>query len=265
MNKTVIISGASSGIGFTTAKYLHEQGFNVIGLSRSYPKKEYKFSYFLCDITKEDQVMKVCDEIKKNHDHIDVLINCAGMGVSGAVEHSSITEVKKVFDVNVYGQFLLTKHLIEQLRKSQKGKIINIGSVAGEITIPFQTFYSMTKAAISAFSEGLRIELKPFNIQVTTILPGDIKTGFTENRDLPLVIEDKHYKHRIKNSIARMEKDEQQGMPAIKVSKIILSLIKRKHLPVAKTIGFKYKLFVVLARIVPRKLLSFVVTKMYGE
>jgi short-subunit dehydrogenase len=265
MSKTVVISGASSGIGFTTAEFLQAKGFNVIGLSRNYPKKEYKFNYFLCDITKEDQVIKVCDEIKKNYDYIDVLINCAGMGVSGAIEHSSITEVRKIFDVNVYGQFLLTKHLIELLRKSNGGKIINVGSVAGEIIIPFQTFYSMTKAAISAFSEGLRIELKPFNIQVTTILPGDIKTGFTENREMPIVVEDKHYKHRIKNSIAKMAKDEQQGMPAIKVSKVILNLIKRKHLPVAKTIGFKYKLFVLLAKILPKSLLSFVVRKMYGE
>jgi len=154
--------------------------------------------------------------------------------------------------------------MISLLKKSSNPKIINIGSVAGEIIIPFQTFYSMTKSAISSFSEGLRIELKPFNIQVTTVLPGDIKTNFTKNRELPLVLEDEHYGDRIRKSLARMAKDEEQGMPAIKVTKIIYSLINKKKLPMAKTVGFKYKLFVFLKRLLPKSLISFIVKKMYG-
>ena len=264
MNKTIVISGASSGIGFATAQFLHQKGLNVIGLSRKYPVEKYGFKYILCDITKEEQVIEFKKELSKLVDKVDILINCAGMGVSGAVEYTSLDEVKRIFDVNVFGQFLLTKNMISLLKKSSNPKIINIGSVAGEIIIPFQTFYSMTKSAISSFSEGLRIELKPFNIQVTTVLPGDIKTNFTKNRELPLVLEDEHYGDRIRKSLARMAKDEEQGMPEIKVTKIIYSLINKKKLPMAKTVGFKYKLFVFLKRLLPKSLISFIVKKMYG-
>lgn len=264
MIKTVCISGASSGIGFTTAKYLHELGYRVIGLSRKYPKENYDFEYFLCDITKEKDIENFNKELSKKVDSIDCLINCAGMGVSGAIEYSTIEEAKKIFDVNVLGQFMLTKALIPYLRKSINGKIINIGSVAGEIVIPFQTFYSMSKAAISAFSEGLRIELEPFGIQVTCVLPGDIKTEFTKNRQLPTVLENEVYQDRIKNSLARMAKDEENGMKPIQVSKVIHRLIKKNKLPVNRTVGIQYKFFVFLKRILPKSLVSYIIRKMYG-
>ena len=264
MNKTVVISGASSGIGFTTAEFLHKKGYNVIGLSRKYPAGSYDFKYLLCDITKDNEVENFVDTLSKMVNQVDVLINCAGMGVSGAVEYSSITEAKKIFDVNVFGQIRLTKGLLPLIRKGENPRIINIGSVAGELVIPFQTFYSMTKAAISAFSEGLRIELEPFKIQVTTVLPGDIKTDFTQNREMPKVIENEIYKDRIKKSLARMAKDEEQGMPALHVAKVLFKLINKKSLPVAKTVGFKYKLFVLLKRLLPKRLVSYVVKKMYG-
>ncbi|MDY0318251.1 MAG: SDR family oxidoreductase [Candidatus Izemoplasmatales bacterium] len=264
MNKTVVISGASSGIGFATAEYLDNLGYNVIGLSRKYPTNEYKFKYYLCDITKEDQIIKLVENLKQDNGSIDVLVNCAGMGVSGAIEYSSEKEFRKIFDVNVMGQFLLTKNLIPLLRKSNNAKIINIGSVAGELIIPFQTFYSMTKAAIHAFSEGLRNELRPFNIQVVSVLPGDIKTDFTKNREMPLVLEDDVYNDRIKKSLARMAKDEENGMPALSVAKVIKKLIDKRRVPVAKTVGFQYKLFVFLQRIFPKSFVNWIIKKMYG-
>jgi len=264
MTKTVLISGASSGIGYATAKLLNEKGYHVIGVSRKYPKEEYNFDYYLCDISNQDQVVNLVQQISTKIDRIDVLINCAGMGVSGAIEYSTLEELKKIFDVNVFGQFLLTKNLISLMRKSTNAKIINIGSVAGELTIPFQTFYSMTKSAINSFSEGLRIELKPFNIQVTTVLPGDIKTDFTKNRQMPNVLEDDVYFERIKNSLNKMSKDEEQGMSPLSVAKIIYKLTYRKRLPISITVGFKYKLFVFLKRLLPKRLINYIIGKMYG-
>lgn len=264
MTKTVCISGASSGIGFTTAKYLHGLGYRVIGLSRKYPIEDYDFEYYLCDLTKESDIENFNKELSKKVEVIDCLINCAGMGVSGAIEYSTIQEAKRIFDVNVMGQFMLTKALIPYLRKSLSGKIINIGSVAGEVIIPFQTFYSMTKAAVSAFSEGLRIELAPSGIQVCCVLPGDIKTGFTQNREMPVVLENEIYGERIKNSLARMAKDEENGMQAISVTKVIYRLMKKRKLPVTKTVGLQYKFVVFLKRILPKSLVSYIIRKMYG-
>ncbi len=264
MSKIIVISGASSGIGKESAKFFHEKGFKVIGLSRSYPQEKYDYDYVLCDISKEEEVKRAVKEIEKKYSKVDILVNCAGIGISGAVEYTPLEEAEKIFQVNVIGQFLLTKELLKDLRKSENPKIINVGSVAGALTIPFQTFYSMTKASIHAFSEGLKMELKPFKIDVSSVLPGDTKTGFTKNRYQPFVMEDEIYKDRIKKSIERMEKDEQNGMSAMSVVKVINRLIKRRHMPVMVTVGIQYKLFVVLNKILPKRFVNWILYKMYG-
>lgn len=264
MNRIIVISGASSGIGLESAKFFHEKGFTVVGLSRSYPKEKYDFNYQLCDISKEEDVQKAVTEIAKKYEKVDILVNCAGIGISGAVEYTPLEEAEKIFQVNVIGQFLLTKEMLKLLRKSGRAKIINIGSVAGPLTIPFQTFYSMTKASIQAFSEGLRMELKPFKIDVATVLPGDTKTGFTKNRYQPKVVENEIYKDRIKKSIERMEKDEQNGMSAMSVVKVINKLVRKRRMPVMKTVGFQYKLFVFLNKVFPKRFVIWILSKMYG-
>ena len=264
MDKVIIVSGASSGIGKLTAKYLHEQGNKVVGLSRSYPKDEYKYDYILCDLSNSESVDNAVKEIQTKYNKLDVLINCAGIGISGAVEYTTLEEANKIFQVNVIGQFNLTKQLIPLLRKSNRSKIINIGSVAGELTIPFQTFYSMTKASMHKFTEGLRMELKPFNIGVSTVLPGDTKTGFTDNRYQPQVMEDDLYRDRIKKSINKMEHDERHGMSPMSVVKVINKLIKRKRMPIHVTVGFSYKFLVFLGKILPKRLVNWILSKMYA-
>jgi len=264
MNKVIVISGASSGIGKTAAGYFHQKGHKVIGLSRSYPKEKYDYDYVLGDLGNEADIDKAVLEIQKITNHVDVLINCAGIGISGAIEYNTLEEVNRIFQVNVIGQFYITKKLLPLIRKSKAGKIINIGSVAGELTIPFQTFYSMTKSAMHRFTEGLRIELKPFGIGVATVLPGDTKTGFTANRYQPKVVEDDLYKDRIKHSIQKMEHDEQNGMNPMSVVKLIERLINRKNMPVHVTVGFAYKSLVLLSRIFPKRFVYWIITKMYG-
>lgn len=264
MNKVIVISGASSGIGKATAEHFQNLGFKVIGVSRTLPKEKYDYDYVLADLGKAEDIDKAAAEIANLTDHVDVLVNCAGIGISGAIEYNTIDEVNKIFQVNVIGQFHLTQSLLPLIRKSDHGKIINIGSVAGELTIPFQTFYSMTKSAMHRFTEGLRIELKPFGIGVATVLPGDTKTGFTANRYQPQVMENDAYKDRIKRSIEKMEHDEQGGMTPMSVVKVIDRLIKRKNMPVHVTVGLSYKFLVLLARVMPKRFVYWVITKMYG-
>jgi short-subunit dehydrogenase len=260
MSKTILVSGASSGIGYDIATYFHELGFDVIGLSRKYPVKDYKFKYILCDITNEQQVKEAISQIEE----LDILVNCAGMGISGAVEYTTYEEVKKIHEVNVYGTFLMSRECIPLLRNNKGSKIINIGSVAGELAIPFQTFYSMTKASIQLYTEGLANELKPFGIKVSCVLPGDTKTEFTKNRVQPNVVENELYKTRIKDSIEQMERDEQNGMPVRSVTKVVHKVIKQKNPPLMKTVGIQYKFFVLLKKILPKRFVNFVLYKMYG-
>lgn len=264
MNKVIVISGASSGIGKLSAEYFHNQGNTVIGLSRSYPKGKYDYKYVLADLGESKSIENAVKQIQEITDHIDVLINCAGIGISGAVEYTSLEEVNKIFQVNVIGQYYITKLLIPLLRKNKKSKIINIGSVAGELTIPFQTFYSMTKASMHKFTEGLRMELKPLGIGVAAVLPGDTKTGFTDNRYQPQVIEDGLYKDRIKKSIKKMEHDERNGMSPMSVVKVINRLIKRRRMPILVTVGFGYKFLVGLGKILPKRFVNWILSKMYA-
>ncbi len=264
MNKVIVISGASSGIGKAAAEYFHGKGYKVIGLSRTYPKEKYDYDYVLGDLAKESDIDRAVEEIGKLTDHVDVLVNCAGIGISGAIEYNTLEEVNKIFQVNVIGQFYITKKILPLLRAANGAKIINVGSVAGELTIPFQTFYSMTKSAVHRFTEGLRIELKPFGIGVASVLPGDTKTGFTANRYQPRVIENDLYKDRIKRSINKMEHDEQNGMTPMSVVKVIERLIGRKNMPVHVTVGFSYKFLVLLSRIFPKRFVYWIITKMYG-
>lgn len=262
MDKTVLISGASSGIGLDLAKTMHNDGFKVIGLSR---KKPYKitFDYIECDLTNKEDIEAKSKLIQEKYKHIDILINCAGVGTGGAIEEVTYEDLKWVYEVNLFGTIELTKGILPLLRKSEMPKIVNIGSVAGAITIPYQTSYSMSKSSVQVLSEGLRIELKQFGIDVCTVMPGDTKTNFTANRKT-ILNEQGPYSDYVKRSIAKMEKDEQNGVPPSKVVKTIYRVIKRKRMPVQVVVGLDYKILVLLSRILPKRVVEFLVSKLYG-
>lgn len=262
MSKTALISGASSGIGLEIANTMDKNGFTVIGLSRKKPNN-VSYPYYECDLTNTNMIKDVTKQIIKDYPNIDILINCAGVGTGGAIEEISYEDLKWVYEVNLFGTIELTKGLLPSLKKANRSKIINIGSVAGAITIPYQTSYSMSKASLQVLSEGLRIELKQFGISVTTVMPGDTKTNFTTNRKT-ILNENSPYYENVKRSIEKMEKDEQKGVPASKVVNTVLRVIKRKNPPVQVVVGFDYKLFVLLSSLLPKRLAQYIISKMYN-
>ncbi len=258
----IAITGASSGIGRTLADDLYKAGHQVLGLSRGEPSSPYAFRYLQLDVTDEATIIETVAKIKCDYGRLDVLINCAGIGISGAIEQMSFAQAHKIMNVNVIGAFHMCKYSLPLLRESH-GIIYNIGSVAGPITIPFQTFYSMSKAALQTFSEGLRLEVKPFNVRVVTILPGDTKSSFTVRREK--IAPDELYGARLERSISVMEKDEKNGKDPQTVSRVIRRLLYRKHPPVMVTVGFSYKVLVFLSRILPRQLTQFIIYQIYGK
>lgn len=261
MDKTVLLSGASSGIGKEIANTMHEKGYKVIGLSRKKPEG-IPYEYYECDLTSKESIETVSNQIKKDYPKIDILINCAGVGTGGAIEEVTYEDLKWVYEVNLFGTIELIKGVLPSLR-NHKAKIINIGSVAGAITIPYQTSYSMSKASLQVLTEGLRIELKQFDIDVCTVMPGDTKTDFTSNRKTVLV-KDSPYYYKVKQSINKMEKDEQNGVPPSKVVNVVLKALRKKRMPSQITVGLDYKVLVMLSRILPRRVVEFLVTKLYG-
>lgn len=255
--KTIVITGASSGIGLATGKYLAARGYKVYGLSRRAAENS-PINFISCDVTDRAQVAAAFAQIEGD---IHAVINNAGVGIGGPVEYATPEDIKKIIDVNIIGVVNVCQAAIPRLRET-RGKIINIGSVAGDLIIPFQIFYSLTKAAVHALTQGLAMELKPFGIKVTTVLPGDTKTSFTANR---VTNEgDAIYKDRVEKSIAKMEKDEQEGKDPVTVAKTIHRVLKRRNPPLKVTVGFEYKTLVFLNRLLPQKFVNAIIYRMYG-
>ena len=199
-NKVVIVTGGSSGIGRCTASALKENGCIVYEFSRRNIPME-GVTHLSVDVTNEDAVNAAVQQVIQKETKIDAVINCAGFGISGAVEFTSMEQAKAQFDVNFFGTVTVNKAVLPFLRRQGKGHIVNISSVAAVAHIPFQTFYSASKAAVSSYSYALANEVKPYGIHVTVVELGDICTGFTKARQKSILGDDcNHSHHRCRNT-----------------------------------------------------------------
>ena len=259
MDKVVIITGASSGIGYATAKMLCESGYKVYGIARD--SRNVDFPFYKGDVNDFDRMKEIFEDIYSKENRIDVVINNAGFGIAGAMEYASSEKIDLIFQTNLSSLVKISALAVKYLKQT-KGRIINISSVAGDMPIPFQACYSATKAGVLNFSRALDGEVRRFGIRVTAILPGDTKTGFTSAR----VIEgnDEGYEGHVSKSIKRMEKDEQSGNGPEKIASAILKVLQRKNPPVKRVVGGSYKLLVFLNRLLPTRLVDYILRKMYA-
>ena len=260
--KVIIVTGASSGIGLEVSNYLASKGYHVYGISRS-KVYEKNVKGIQADVTNYEQLKQSYQDIFDIEGRIDVVINNAGFGISGSIEETSLEDANQLMNVNFMGVFHSTKAALPFLRQSGGGKIINVSSVASRLAIPFQAFYSSSKAAINSFTEALHNEVSPMNIQVCALMPGDIKTGFTKNRRKNET-ESAVYQKRVDKSVGVMENDERNGMDPFVAAKTIDKLVQKRRIPLYKTIGFKYKIFVLLHKLLPARFANFVVGLLYG-
>ena len=263
ISKTAVVTGGSSGIGRSIALQLANMGYHVFDLSRS-GLSHNGIKHIECDITDIHAVSAAFNEIISSGQRIDLLINNAGMGISGAVEFTDEMDARRIFDVNFFGAFYVIQAVTPIMRKQKSGRIINICSVAADIPIPFQAFYSAGKAALCSLSMALRSELRPFGISVAAVLPGDVKTGFTEARKKDHKGDD-IYQGRISRSVSRMEKDEQNGIECEKAAAKIVSFAHRRQLKPKYTVGMQYKVFAFLIKVLPASLVTRIVYLMYAK
>ncbi len=200
----------------------------------------------------------------RHEDHIDVLINNAGFGISGAVEFTEAEDAKRQMEVNFFGMVNVCRAVLPLMREAGGGRIVNLSSVAGVIPIPFQTYYSASKAAINAYTMALANEVRPFGIRVCAVLPGDIRTGFTAARQKSRAGDD-IYGGRIGRSVAGMEHDERNGMRPETAGAYIASVATRRAVKPLRAIGAQYKLFCVLAKLLPVRVLNWLVGLIYAK
>ena len=172
--KVILLTGASSGIGYQTAKDLAQLGHTVYAVARRLeqmePLKAYGVLPLRLDITDAEACQRVVDDLIRREGRLDVLINNAGYGLYGAVEDVSLQDARQVFE--------LTQLVLPQIRQQGGGRIINLSSIAGRVATPFGAWYHATKFAVEGLSDALRLELAPHGIEVVLIEPGGIKTDF---------------------------------------------------------------------------------------
>ncbi len=261
--KIAVVTGGSSGIGRCTAKALNDMGIKVYEFSRRDIPLE-NVTHITCDITDEKACRNAVTTVAEKEGKIDILINCAGAGISGAVEFTELSQAKMQFDINFFGMVNVTKEVIGVMRKNGGGRIVNISSVAAVTHIPFQAYYSASKAATESYSFALGNELKPFGITVTAIEPGDIATGFTGARNKSFAGDD-IYMGRISESVSKMEKDEENGMSAEKAGEYIAKIALRNKVKPVYAIGMTYKFLCVLCKIFPAGVRNAIVGMLYAK
>ena len=256
MRKVAIVTGGTSGIGLAAVKALRERGCTVYALSRH--------GDIPCDVSEEKSARAAVQAVLGKEGRVDILVNCAGFGISGAAELTPLETAKRQLDVNLYGTANMVNAVIPAMRQQGGGRIVNTGSVAGFVPIPFQTWYSASKAAVQSYTMAMGNELRPFGITLTAVLPGDTKTGFTAARNKIDDPEDL-YQGRIARSVARMEHDEQNGVPAQKVGDLIARVALKKRVKPLYIPGFSYNLVNVLIRILPSGLANRLIGLLYAK
>lgn len=268
----ILLTGASAGIGKATAELLMENGVIVYGASRRgcEPRKAVngpgEIIPVIMDVNNEKEIAAVVERIINEKGRLDVLISNAGNGIAGSIEDTSIEEARYQFETNFFGVFKTIQACLPVFRSQGYGKIITISSVAGIIPIPFQALYSSVKAALLIFMNALSLEVKPFGIQCCTILPGDTKTEFTAARKYSLASQspDSVYYKKMKSSVGKMEKDEQNGMDPADVAKVIVAQVMNKRVHTFYVTGFQYQLIYHLFNILPTDLRLWIIGKLYA-
>lgn len=262
--KVAIVTGASSGIGKCVAEELVSCGIKVYDFSRRKTAHVPGIEYIATDVTDPKNIDESFNAVLVKEGKTDILINCAGFGISGAIEFTSLEEAKSQFEVNFFGMTNMCRAILPQMRKRGEGRIVNISSVAAPCAIPFQAYYSASKSAINTYTAALANEVKPYGITVTVVQPGDICTGFTEARKKSCA-GDEEYGGRVHRSVAKMEDDEKNGMnPGAAAKYIVKIALKRKVKPIY-TIGFTYKAICVLCKLLPCGFLNYLIYRLYAE
>lgn len=192
MNKVAVVTGSSSGIGYETSLLLARNQFKTYATMRNMSKSDrlkeiaskekIPLNISQLDVNSDSSVNYAMDNIVKENDRIDVLVNNAGYDLFGSLEESTLEEITQQFETNVFGVMRTTKAVIPTMRKQGNGTIINISSVGGTVgLLPFSTAYHASKFAIEGFTESLRQELADFNINAVLIEPGSISSNFVDN------------------------------------------------------------------------------------
>ncbi len=264
MSKTVLITGGSSGLGKSIGEYLTEKGYQVYGTSRSPEKyKNTAFPIVKLDVTDPESIQNCVQELLEKTQRIDILINNAGVGITGPMEEIPMREMKNNFETNVFGPIGMINAVLPTMRSQQTGLIINMTSIAGYMGLPFRGVYSASKGALELITEAYRMELKPFKVHMTNIAPGDFATNIASGRYHAPLQQNSPYHNSYGATLALMDNHVDDGKDPKILAQVVYQIIQTKHPKIHYKVGaFLQKFSIVLKRILPdhwfeRLLMSF--------
>ena len=237
--KIVLITGGSSGIGKSIGTYLTTKGFTVYGTTRN-PKNYLDFDNFelvQLDVKDVESIQNAVSQVIAQEGRLDVLINNAGVGITGPIEETPHEEILHVFDTNFHGPIHVMKAVLPQMRKQGGGAIINVTSIAGYMGLPYRGFYSATKGALGLITEALRMETKDFGITITNVAPGDFATNIASGRYHSPVIEGSAYKEKYAQTLRAINDDVDSGGDPIQVAEAVHKIINQKKPKVHNPVG----------------------------
>ncbi len=255
MNKVVLITGASSGIGKSIGEFLHHKGFVVYGTSRN-PEKipNSIFPLLALDVRDVESIKIAIDKIITLSGKLDIVINNAGVGITGPLEEIPSQEIKNHFETNFFGPIEVIKATLPQMRVQKSGLIINITSIAGYMGLPYRSIYSASKGALELITEALRMEVKSFGIQITNVAPGDFATNIASGRFHAPLIKGSAYEIPYENTLKMMDEHVDSGSNPNEMAQAIYTIIQTPNPQIHYKVGlFMQKFSIVLKRILPDK------------
>ena len=250
--KVVLITGASSGIGKAIGEYLSENGYIVYGTSRNpsqYPNS--KFELLELDVRNTTTISSAITYIIQKSNRLDVVINNAGVGITGALEEIPTLEIRNNFDVNFFGPIEVIKAVLPQLRLQKSGLIINITSIAAYMGLPYRSIYSSSKGALQLLTEAISMEVKPFGIKICNVAPGDFATNIAAGRfHAPISANSAYTKYP--DILSEMNAHVDGGDNPLDMAIAIRKIIETKNPKIHYKVGaIMQKFSIVLKRILP--------------
>jgi NAD(P)-dependent dehydrogenase (short-subunit alcohol dehydrogenase family) len=253
MSKVVLITGGSSGIGKSIGEFLHHKGFVVYGTSRNPDRVlDSVFPLVALDVRDSNSIVLAVAKIIAISGRLDIVINNAGVGITGPLEEIPTAEIKNNFETNFFGPIEVMKAVLPQMRSQKSGLIINVTSIAGYMGLPYRSVYSASKGALELITEGLRMEVKSFGITITNIAPGDFATNIASGRFHAPLLKGSAYEIPYGNTLKMMDEHVDAGSNPNEMAAAVYKIIENPNPKIHYKVGaFMQKFSIVLKRILP--------------
>ncbi len=263
--QVVLITGGSSGIGKSIGTYLKSAGHTVYGTTRkveNYP--DFKiFPLLELDVRETDSISKAIHRLIEKEGRIDVLINNAGVGITGPLEETPHKEIANAFDINFHGPLHMIKAVLPQMRTQKKGLIINITSIAGYMGLPYRGVYSASKGALEIITEAIRMETKDFGVHITNLAPGAFATNIAAGRFHTAAKEGSPYL-QYAHTLEAINDSVDDGEDPVEVGKMVLKIMNTPRPRIHYKVGaFSQKVSVLLKKLLPEKVFEKILLKHY--